>query len=40
MKQLENFNMKAYPGSAKGPNPEDDPVYYKNWFMENIPSNL
>ena len=38
--QLENFNMKAYPGSAKGPNPEDDPIYYQNWFMENIPSNL
>jgi hypothetical protein len=30
--------MKAYPGSPKGPNPEDDPEFYKNWFASNIPS--
>lgn len=30
--------MKAYPGSPKGPNAEDDPEFYKDWFAANIPS--
>ena len=29
--------IKYYPGSAKGPNPEDDPEHYSDWFMRNQP---
>jgi hypothetical protein len=27
--------VKLYPGSDKGPNPEDDPDNYSRWFVEN-----
>ena len=27
--------IKFYPGSEKGPNPEDDPDTYGKWFIEN-----
>jgi len=27
--------IKFYPGSAKGPDPEDDPEEYSRWFVEN-----
>lgn len=30
--------MKPYPGSPKGPKPEDDPEFYNEWFAMNIPS--
>jgi hypothetical protein len=29
--------VKLYPGSEKGPNPEDDPEHYSKWFIENQP---
>ena len=27
--------VKIYPGSQKGPRPEDDPDNYSRWFVEN-----
>jgi len=27
--------VKYYPGSQKGPRPEDDPKHYSEWFMRN-----
>lgn len=27
--------IKFYPGSERGPNPEDDPAAYSKWFVEN-----
>lgn len=27
--------IKFYPGSDKGPTPEDDPESYSRWFVEN-----
>jgi len=27
--------VKIYPGSIKGPAPEDDPETYSRWFVEN-----
>ena len=27
--------VKEYPGSLAGPNPEDDPQHYSKWFVEN-----
>ena len=29
--------IKVYPGSPKGPRPEDDPEHYSKWFMRNYP---
>ena len=29
--------FKLYPGSEKGPNPEDDKEHYARWFLENHP---
>jgi hypothetical protein len=29
--------VKFYPGSIKGPRPEDDPRAYTKWFVENQP---
>jgi len=29
--------VKYYPGSPKGPKPEDDPKHYSEWFMRNQP---
>ena len=29
--------IKFYPGSSKGPLPQDDPVHYSEWFMRNQP---
>lgn len=29
-----------YPGSDKGPNPEDDPEHYSRWFFEHQPKSL
>lgn len=29
--------IKYYPGGPKGPNPEDDPDHYSEWFMRNQP---
>lgn len=27
--------VKFYPGSDKGPNPEDNPEHYSEWFVSN-----
>ena len=32
--------IKIYPGSIKGPQPEDDPDTYSRWFFENQPAAL
>jgi len=32
--------VKIYPGSEKGPNPEDDPEFYSDWFIRNQPKEL
>ena len=29
--------IKFYPGSIKGPEPEDDPESYSKWFYDNQP---
>jgi hypothetical protein len=31
-------HIKIYPGSVKGPNPEDDPERYTEWFVNNQPT--
>ena len=38
-----NYDMsevKHYPGSEKGPRPEDDPENYSRWFIENQPKSI
>lgn len=37
---LDMSEFKVYPGSAKGPNPEDDPEHYSQWFVENQPKSI
>lgn len=32
--------VKFYPGSLKGPLPEDDPDHYSEWFMRSQPEDL
>jgi hypothetical protein len=32
--------VKFYPGSEKGPNPEDDIDHYSRWFVENQPKSI
>lgn len=32
--------VKYYPGSPKGPLPEDDPKHYSEWFVRNQPTEL
>lgn len=32
--------VKIYPGSDKGPRPEDDPDNYSRWFVENQPKSI
>jgi hypothetical protein len=32
--------VKQYPGSEKGPLPEDDPEHYSRWFIENQPKSI
>ena len=32
--------VKYYPGSDKGPNPEDDVENYSRWFVENQPKSI
>ena len=27
--------VKLYPGGPNGPNPEDDPEFYSEWFFRN-----
>ena len=39
LEELDNV-VKEYPGSAKGPEPEDDPKHYSEWFMRNQPEDL
>jgi hypothetical protein len=35
MKPIDPSEIKMYPGSEKGPLPEDDPEHYSRWFIEN-----
>lgn len=36
MEQKMDFSeIKFYPGSPKGPLPQDDPQAYSKWFIEN-----
>lgn len=39
-KEPDLSEVKFYPGSDKGPLPEDDPENYTKWFVENQPRNL
>ena len=32
--------IKFYPGSSKGKEPEDDPEAYTKWYIENQPESL
>lgn len=32
--------MKRYPGSVKGPDPEDDPEAFAEWYVRNLPKEL
>lgn len=32
--------VKLYPGSEKGPLPEDDIEHYSQWFVENQPKGI
>ncbi|CDW89254.1 UNKNOWN [Stylonychia lemnae] len=36
-KDFDLSEVKFYPGSIKGPRPEDDPRAYTKWFVENQP---
>jgi len=33
--EVTEADIKYYPGSDKGPLPEDDPEFYSNWFVKN-----
>ena len=37
---IPDSEVKFYPGSPKGPNPEDDPDAYGRWFVEHQPKKL
>eukprot|EP01017_Pseudomicrothorax_dubius_P022921 TRINITY_DN2467_c0_g6_i1.p1 TRINITY_DN2467_c0_g6~~TRINITY_DN2467_c0_g6_i1.p1 ORF type:complete len:510 (+),score=158.24 TRINITY_DN2467_c0_g6_i1:158-1687(+) len=30
--------IKKYPGTRKGPKPEDDPIAFADWYLENLPT--
>ena len=38
--EIPEDQIKFYPGSIKGPEPEDDPEGYSRWFIENQPDCL
>jgi len=38
--KIDLSEIKIYPGSPKGPNPEDDPEFYSKWFVENQPKKI
>lgn len=38
--QYDMSEVKLYPGSEKGPRPEDDPDNYSRWFIENQPKQI
>jgi len=40
MKPIDPSEIKMYPGSEKGPLPEDDPEHYSRWFIENQPKSM
>ena len=35
LEEVDSSQIKFYPGSPKGPLPEDDPDHYSRWFIEN-----
>ena len=40
MEEVDMSEVKLYPGSEKGPNPEDDVENYSRWFVENQPKSI
>ena len=40
MGNVPDDQIKFYPGSIKGPAPEDDPESYSRWFFEHQPKHL
>lgn len=40
MKPMDMSEIKTYPGSEKGPLPEDDPDHYSRWFVQNQPKSI
>jgi hypothetical protein len=40
MKKMDLSEIKIYPGSDKGPLPEDDVEHYSRWFIENQPKSI
>ena len=39
-KPLDPSVVKLYPGSPKGPHPDDDPEFYIEWYIRNLPKEL
>jgi len=39
-KELIDRIVEIYPGSDKGPRPEDDPEFYTEWFLRNQPKEI
>ena len=37
---IENFPRYEYPGSAKGPDPLDDPDHFAEWFAKTYPRDI
>ena len=38
--QIPEDEIEYYPGSIKGPEPEDDPEAYAKWFVTHQPKSL
>ena len=38
--ELYKFKISDYPGSQKGPYPQDDPQYFSEWFSKYAPKSL
>ena len=38
--KIDLSEFKEYPGSAKGPHPQDDIENYSRWFIENQPKSI
>ena len=37
---VEPYPILPYPGSPKGPWPENDPAHFYKWFVQNHPQKL
>jgi hypothetical protein len=40
LSKMDLSEIKIYPGSDKGPLPEDDVDHYSRWFIENQPKSI